>query len=106
MANMPGKRRPKRTFLKRLSESTPARVTGLVASIIGIFIWLGSMFHRPPAKPAALPVATTVQQLITQPTFQSSSGPESPNISNVSGSVDIRYESAPPASAKKGKETK
>ncbi|MGC2330980.1 MAG: hypothetical protein WA581_05980, partial [Candidatus Acidiferrales bacterium] len=77
----------------------------LVASIIGI-VGLVSMFHKPPAKPAALPVTTTVQQVMTQPTFQSSSGPESPNISNVSGSVDIRYGSAPPAGAKKPKETK
>ena len=101
---MPGKRGPNRSLLNKICDSTPAKVAGLVASIIAI-CGLASMFHKLPAKPAALPVATTVQ-VMTQPTVQSSSGSQSPNISNVGGSVDIHYGSTPSPSAKKDREAK
>jgi hypothetical protein len=91
-----------RSFLRKVCESTAAKVISLVATIIGVVISLSSIPHKQPSSTNTVSSAVvsgvvtgSTTRLLQVPThhstFQSSSGPQSPNVSGVRRNVRIQY---------------
>jgi hypothetical protein len=94
----------KESLLRRILDSSAVKLFGVIATVIGLVLAFGSLFHRQTAGnvqnssltvnvPSNRPYVRELQPPVRRPVNQSSFGAQSPNVRDVQHDVKIRYES-------------